>query len=229
MNFFFNNLGLSISDFYNNDKRKLWTQMTLVKIFFFFFFLDSEKAEILNKYFVSISTVDDNNTQLPGFEQKCQSLLTDIECSPDEIETLIKLLNVNKATGPDIISNKMLKSVSEEISVPLSILFNRSFREGKFAQTWKKANVLPLFKQGDKSLPSNYRPVSLLSGVGKLQERIVFKHIYNHLIDNNILYKYQSGFLPPNHSTTFQLVDIYQHICKTFDNNQYSCMVVCDL
>ena len=135
-----------------------------------FDFLDSERSEIFNKYFVSISTVDDNNTQLPGFEQKCQSLLIDIECSPDEIETLIKLLNVNKATGPDIISNKMLKSVSEEISVPLSILFNRSFREGKFTQAWIKANVLPLFKQSDKSLSSNYRPVFLLSGVGKLQE-----------------------------------------------------------
>ena len=45
---------------------------------------------------------------------------------------------------------------------------------------------------------------SLLSGSGKLQERIVFKHIYNHLIDNNLLYKYQLGFLP-THSTTFQL------------------------
>ena len=135
---------------------------------------------------------------------------------------------MTKATGTDIISNKMLKSVSEEISIPLSILFNRSFREGKFAQTWKKANVLPLFKQGDNSLPSNYRPVSLLSGVGKLHERKVFKHIYNHLIDSNLLYKYQSGFLP-THSTTFQLVDIYKHICQTFDNNQYSCMVFCDL
>ena len=154
--------------------------------------------------------------------------MTDTECSPDETETLIKLLNLNKATGPDLISNKMLKSVSEEISVPLSILFNRSFRGGKFAQTWKKANILPLFKQGDESLPSNYRPVSLLSGVGKLQERIVFKHIYNHLIANNFLYKYQSGFLP-THYTTFQLVDIYQHIYQTFDNNQYSCMVFCDL
>ena len=84
--------------------------MTLVKINLDF--IDSMKAEILNNYFVSISTVDDNNTQLPGFEQKCQSLLTDTECSPDEIETLIKLLNVNKATDPDLISNKMLKSVS---------------------------------------------------------------------------------------------------------------------
>ena len=57
--------------------------------------------------------MDDNSTQLPGFEQKCQSLLTVIAFSPDETETLIKLLNVKKATGPDIISNTMLKSVFE--------------------------------------------------------------------------------------------------------------------
>ena len=243
---FFNNLELSINDFFDNDKKKFWK---IIRHFVKdkdsssllppildpdntnqnkFGFLDSEKAEILNKYFVSISTVDDSTTHLPNSEQKCQNLLSSIECSPDEIESLIKLLNVNKATGPDIISNKMLKPVSKEISLPLSILFNRSFREGKFANLWKRANVLPLFKQGDKSLPSNYRPVSLLSGVGKIQEKLVFKHIYNHMNDNNLLYKYQSGFLP-SHSTTFQLLDIYHHICQSFDNNQYSCMVFCDL
>ena len=72
--------------------------------------------------------------------------MTGIECSPDEVEILIKQLNVNKATGPDIISNKMLKSVSEEISMLLSILFNISFREGKLCQTWKKANVPRVIK-----------------------------------------------------------------------------------
>ena len=47
-------------------------------------------------------------------------------------------------------------------------------------------------------------------------------------MENDLLYKYQSGFLP-NHSTTYQLVDIYHHICQTFDNNQFSCMVFCDV
>ena len=219
---FFNNLELSISDFYNNDKKKFWKVIRhLVKNKDSssllpplldpdhidqrrFGFVDSEKAEILNKYFVSISTVDDSNTNLPKFNQKCQNLLSNIEFSPEEIESLIKILNVNKATGPDIISNKMLKPVSKEISLPLSILFNRSFREGRFSQSWKQANVLPLFTQGDKSMPSNYRPVSLLSGVGKIQERLVFKHIYNHMNDNNLLYKYQSVFFtqPFNYLST---------------------------
>ena len=60
---------------------------------------------------------------------------------------------------------------------------NRSFHEGIFPDIWKLANVIPIFKKGDKSEPSNYRPVALLSCIGKLQERIVFKNIYDFLID----------------------------------------------
>ena len=89
--------------------------------------------------------------------------------------------------------------------------------------------MLYLFlKKGHKSFPLNYRPVALLSCLGKLQERIVFKNLYNFLIDNNLLYKYQSGFLP-HHSTVFQLIDIYRNICKAFDNNLFSCIVFCDV
>ena len=71
--------------------------------------------------------------------------------------------------------------------------------------------MLPLFKQVDKSLSSNYRPVSLLSGI-----RNSFKHIYNHInYNNNLLYKYQSGFLA-SHSTTFKLIlDIHVRVIIT--------------
>jgi hypothetical protein len=58
---------------------------------------------------------------------------------------------------------------------------------------WKIAHVIPLFKNGDKSLPSNYRPVSLLSCVSKIFEINVFKNIFNHLHKNKLLYKFQSG------------------------------------
>ena len=121
-----------------------------------------------------------------------------------------------------------MKPVAKEISIPLSILFNRSFREGKFSELWKRSNIIPLPKKGDNSDPSTFRPVFLLSGIGKLQERIVFKNIYNFLDENNLIYKSQSGFLP-SHSTTFQLIDIYHHISQAIDSNQYSCMVFCDV
>ena len=122
----------------------------------------------------------------------------------------------------------MLKGVAGQVSKPLAILFNRSISEGVFPNLWKLANVIPIYKKGAKSSVTNYRPVSLLSCCGKLLERIIFKHMYNFFLENNLLYKYQSGFLP-KHSTTFQLVDIYHHICQSFDNKQFSCMVFCDI
>lgn len=243
---FYNDLELTITDSFDNDKRKFWK---LIRNFvksdcnsssipplkeinldgsITHCFTDFEKAECLNNYFVSISTVNDDNVHLPPQRKRCNNSLSNIRCTAAEIEILIKLLNPNKATGPDTISNRMLKAVAKEIAVPLEILFNRSFTECKFPQFWKVSYVIPLPKKGDNSCPSNFRPVSLLSGVGKLQERIVFKNIHNFLNQNNLLYKYQSGFLP-NHSTSLQLIDIYHHICQTFDNNQYSCMVFCDV
>ena len=78
---------------------------------------------------------------------------------------------------------------------------NRSFDEGIFPDTWKFANVIPIFKKGDKSQPCNYRPVALLSCIGKFQERIVFKNIYNFLIENNLLYSNTSTNLGSYHTT----------------------------
>ena len=189
---------------------------------------DKEKAECLNEYFCSVSSLNDDNCILPTFESKCPNKISNIACTPDEIQSLIEILNPNKASGPDAICNKMLKPVAKKDSVPLDILFNRSFREGKFPEYWKHSNLIPIPKKGDNSDPSNFRPVSLLCSVGKLQERIVFKHIHNFLIENDLIYKYQSGFLS-KHSTTFQLIDIYHHICQAIDNNQYACMVFLDV
>ena len=64
----------------------------------------------------------------------------------------------------------MLKAVSKEIAVPLSILFNRSFREGKFGEIYTYSNVIPLPQKGDNSDPSTFRPVSLISNVGSCRK-----------------------------------------------------------
>ena len=170
---------LSISDFHSNDKKQFWkvirhfvkgncTSSSIPPLNSFpvtgqneFCFSSEDKAELLNKHFTSISTVNDENVALPAFEYKCQNRLSSITCTQHEVASLIELLNPNKATGPDGISNKMLKTVAKEVAVPLSILFNRSFREGKFADIYKHSNVIPLPKKGDNSDPSNFRPVSL--------------------------------------------------------------------
>ena len=83
----------------------------------------------------------------------------------------------------------MLKGVSKSLSKTLCILVNGPFDEGIFPDIWNLANVFQTFDKGDKCQPSNYIPVALLSCIGKLQERIVFKNMYNFLIDNKRLYE----------------------------------------
>ena len=74
----------------------------------------------------------------------------------------------------------------------------------------------------------NYRPVSLTSNVGKSSERIVFKHMYNHIFENELLYKYQSGFLP-GHSTVHHLIEIVHNKCMSLENHEAFCQVFCDI
>jgi hypothetical protein len=84
-----------------------------------------------------------------------------------------------------------------------------------------------IFKKGDSSLPSNYRPISLISCVGKVMERVVYKHVYNHLHSNKLIYEYQkSGFLP-KHSTVHQLIELYNTILNSLENKEFS-FAVCD-
>ena len=155
-------------------------------------------------------------------------VLSNIIINEQEIKDIIDTLDTNKAPGPDLISNKMIKNVSGAIVIPLCIIFNRSLFEGIFPDIWEWSNLVPLFEKGEKTMPSNYRPVVLLSYFGKVLERIIFKHMYNHMYSSNLIYKYQSGFRP-GHSTTYQLIDIFHHICQSFDEKQYSYMVFCDI
>ena len=111
---------------------------------------------------------------------------------------------------------------------PLCLLLNKSLRLKKYPRSWKIAHVIPLFKNGDKSLPSNYRPVSLLSCVSKIFEKIVYKNIFNHLHKNKLLYKFQSGFIP-GLSTTHQLLEIYHTILTALDNKFFTSITFADV
>ena len=169
---------------------------------------DIDKVESLNNYFASISCLVGDEPALPEFSLLCTDVLDKIEIFEQDISDVISTLQVNKAIGPDNISHKMLKETIHSVSVPLCLLFNRSLRECVFPKQWKSANVLPLFKNGDPSVLSNYRPVSLLSCVGKIMERVMFKYVYNYFHSNDLFYKYQAGFLP-GHSTVYQLIEMY--------------------
>ena len=112
-------------------------------------------------------------------------------------EGLMKLLlniNVHKATGPDDISGKLLKTLAPNIVEIYTLLFQTSLNQGKIPKDWKSAKVIPIFKKGDKSKPENYRPVSLTSITCKLLEHIIYSNIMDHLEKHEILNDIQHGF-----------------------------------
>lgn len=196
---FYNNLEISLLDSFTNSKKDYWK---IIRHFVknkdstseippltkhlesggsVYYTTDKEKADCLNLYFTSVSTVDDSQAVLPPLVEKTNQYLENIIIMDSEVEDILDILNVNKASGPDMISNRMLKYTSTSLSKPLSILYNRSIKERIFPEPWKHSQVVPIYKKGERTIPANYRPVSLLSNVATVFERVLFKHIYNHL------------------------------------------------
>ena len=97
-------------------------------------YTDMKKAECLNKYFASISTVDDSRACLPPFHPETCNILNTIYITRQEIEDIISTLEVNKAVGPDLISHKLLKIIKQSVSKPLQILFSKSLQDQTFPQ-----------------------------------------------------------------------------------------------
>ena len=115
-----------------------------------------------------------------------------------------------------------------EIYPPLCTLFNLSLQTGIVPESYKEGNVCSIFKKDDPSLLSYYRPITLLNSEDKGFERLVFKYLYNHLRDNNILTSLQSGFIP-GYSTVNQLTYLYDTICQALDNGKEVRAVFCDI
>ena len=156
-----------------------------------------DKANILNQFFQSQTFLNEQNATIPDLiPYETNSFLNSINLTPIDVHCILNQLPLGKATGPNGLSNRILKELSTELSEPLCSFYNLSLRTGIVPSSYKMGNVCSIFKKDDPSLPSNYRPITLLNSEGKVFERLVFKYLYNHLHDNNILTPLQSGFIP---------------------------------
>ena len=88
------------------------------------------------------------------------------------------------ASGPDLVSPR---EGAPFLAAPLSTFFTQLIRQSVFPSAWKLANVTPIFKKRDPYNPANYRPMSLLSCLGKLMERCIHKVLYNYLVSKDLL------------------------------------------
>ena len=189
--------------------------------------MNEDKAQAFNNFFLSHSNIDDANAQLPD-DNNFPEGLDDITATEKEVYDLIKIIDPSKATGPDGISPKLLREADIAIVPSLTKLINKSLSSATVPSNWKLANVIPLFKNGEKQDTNNYRPVSLLSCVSKILERIVFKHLFNYLREINFLSSHQSGFQPGD-STVNQLSYLYHKFAEALDNKKDVHIVFCDI
>ena len=107
---------------------------------------------------------------------------------------LVAKMKPKKSCGLDDVSNMLLKNLISVIKQPLCELINNSLMTGEFPDLMKIAKVMPLYKNGDKLLPDNYRPISLLPVLSKLLEKVVYVKLTEHLDKHQILYNRQFGF-----------------------------------
>ena len=201
---------------------------------------DQSKAQVLNDFFVSVFTIEDVSS-IPERSSVTEANLDSIHVTAEMVNKKLRNLNPNKSPGHDGIHSYLLKQLADEISLPLSMLYNKSLSEGAHS-SWKKAVITAVFKKGDRSSPNNYRPVSLTSVLSKVMESIVRDHILKHMMDNNLFCDNQHGFVPGRDCMTqlllcieewTQLLEerktidiIYTDFAKAFDSVAHRRLIV---
>ena len=145
-----------------------------------------------------------------------------------EVIVITEEFHSGKAVGYDNIPMSTIQQVIETISKPLSHIINLSLTYGIVPDQLKISRVVPLFKAGDKSNFSNYRPVSVLPAFSKLFERAFYNRLSNYLNELNILCKDQYGFRK-GYSTSFGLIDLYDKISAALDNKEFAVGIFMDL
>ena len=203
-------------------------------------FSPQSTAEIFKDFFSNIA----NNlaTKLPvptdkfgdhfvsSFYKKL-NIKSNFHFTPTTKETVHKILNnleASKAPGIDNIKSMFLKDGAKILAAPIAQLCNLSMSTTTFPSECKIAKLKPLFKKGCKTEPKNYRPISLLPIISKIIEKVVHQKANDFLNENNILYKFQSGFRN-NHSTASCLSYLNDKIIKGFDSGLLTGMILIDL
>lgn len=177
-------------------------------------------------------TISNNSDELPTLPRL--TYLTDhrldiVTVDESDVLKYLRKANPNKSSGPDVISNHILKFCADSLYKPLTKLFNYSLRKGVYPSCWKISNICPVYKnKGEKNEKSNYRPIVLLSCMSKILEKIIYKSLNEYCVSNELLISENSGF-KRNESTVNQLIAITHDIYKSLDFGKDVCAIFLDM
>jgi hypothetical protein len=204
-------------------------------------FEKTKVAEKFNDFFTSVASALVMKLPLStGFYrgQHTIDFYKDRNAKPDNFtfsavdeESILNIVNsicINKATGMDNLPAKFLKLGCKHILTPLTCIINLSIKSSIIPAELKCARVVPIYKKNLKTYEGNYRPVSVLSIVSKILERVVYIQVEHYLTHNNLLYEFQSGFRP-GYSTDTCLIHLTDLIKTETGKGNYTGMVIINL
>ena len=131
----------------------------------------------------------------------------------DELKQIVTTLPAKASSGHDNISNILLKEIINPLAHVLVEIFNKSMTTGEFPNIMKLAEVVPLYKNKEHYLESNYRPISLLTTISKILEKIMYQRVYSFLQNTGQIYSNQYGFRA-NHSCEHAVGQAVSSICQ---------------
>ena len=195
-------------------------------------------AESMNEYFTGIgpdiaAKVPVIDTEPGSYVDSSESTFVFKSINIDEVYNALNNLKTSKSLGPDKIPARLLKDSCFSIAPFLTQIFNASLASSVFPQDWKIARISPIYKAGDKRDRGNYRPISVLSTVAGLFEKMIYLQLNEYLIENNIISVHQSGFRKGQSTATSLLTTtnswlinmdsglingvVFLDLCKAFD------------
>ena len=193
----------------------------------------NEIANEFNIYFISIGhSLSEKNQSIHSSEeylgQKSNTVFKFTVVNEECIDKTIKKLKSKSNTGYDNILNKLIKHARTILVKPLTLLANQIIHTGEFPRQLKIARVKPLYKKGDESSFSNYRPISLLPSISKFLEKIMAEQLVDYFTTNNLFCIQQFGFRS-GHSTELAALKLANHLITEMDNFKVPTNIYIDL
>ena len=145
-------------------------------------------------------------------------------------EDVTKVINSLKHSSPgwDQMPASIMKQCTKHYIKPLTHIIKKSFNEGVFPSELKLARVVPIFKSGDSTQVTNYRPISVLTFFSKIFERIMYNYVSDFMDEYQVIQKHQFGFRE-SHSTQQAIICLIEKITKSLDTGDIVIGIFLDL
>ena len=183
------------------------------------------RAELLVDQFQSLFTKATDH-EPPSVSSRVEEDIPTLLIGEKGVFKILDSIKVDKAAGPDELSNRVLQDCLRKITPAVTAIFKKSVESGELPSDWRNANVAPVYKKGDRHTPENYRPVSLTCVLSKKLEHIICHHMLNHLDKHRVLTSLNHGFRSCYSCETQLVVTVHELFNYFYQNKQVDTVIL---